>query len=266
MERTGLFIKDMDCPSEEQMIRMKLSEIPSVKQLDFDLENRQLTLLHEGGLDEIITAIHSLDFGDEVLETGAYSSDVSPEPAQNGADKKLLITVLLINFSVFAIEITAGLIAHSMGLVADSLDELADAFVYALAIYAMLGSLIVKKRIARTSGVLQLVLALWGFVEVVRRFVADEPVPSFIIMILFSCIALAGNAASLYFLRKTGSGEVHIKATQIFTSNDVIVNIGVIIAAILVAALQSKIPDLIVGAVVFAIVLRGAIKIFKLAR
>ncbi len=266
MERTVLFIKDMDCPSEEQMIRMKLSEVAAVKHLDFDLQNRRLTILHESGFDGIVAAIHSLDFGEEVMEAGAYSSDVSVEPMRNGADKKLLLTVLLINFSVFAIEVTAGLIAHSMGLVADSLDELADAFVYALSIYAISGSLLVKKRIALSSGVLQLGLALWGFIEVVRRFIGDEPVPSFVIMILFSCIALAGNAASLYFLRKTGSQEVHIKATQIFTSNDVFVNIGVIVAAILVAALQSKIPDLIVGAVVFAIVLRGAIKIFKLAR
>ncbi len=53
---------------------------------------------------------------------------------------------------------------------------------------------------------------------------------SFIVMIALSCVALLGNAASLYFLRKSKTQEVHIKATQIFTSNDVIVNIGVVIS------------------------------------
>ncbi len=153
-----------------------------------------------------------------------------------------------------------------MGLAADAMDELADAFVYALGIYAISGTLVIKKRIARLSGILQLILALWGFMEIVRRFIGNEPAPSFVIMIIFSCVALAGNAASLYFLRKSRSQEVHIKATQIFTSNDIVVNIGVMIAAVLVAVLQNKIPDLIIGAVVFAIVLKGAVTIFKLAK
>jgi Co/Zn/Cd efflux system component len=184
----------------------------------------------------------------------------------NGADKKLLWTVLIINFSVFAVEITAGLIAQSMGLVADSLDELADALVYGLSIYAIAGTALVKKRIARSSAVLQLGLALWGFVEILRRFIGDEPAPNFIVMIALSCVALAGNGASLYFLSKSESQEVHIKATQIFTSNDVIVNIGVIVAAVLVAVFQNKIPDLVIGAIVFSIVLRGAVSIFKLSK
>ncbi len=264
MERTVLHIKEMDCPSEEQMIRMKLSDNTAVKRLDFDIENRRLAVVHEGGLEAIVAAIHSLDLGEEVIETGVHSSDISPE--DNAADKRLLWTVLLINFGVFLIEVTAGFVANSMGLVADSLDELADAFVYALSIYAISGAAMGKKRIARSSGILQLILALWGFVEVVRRFAGNEPTPSFAVMMVCSAIALAGNAASLYFLRKSNSQEVHMKATQIFTSNDVIVNIGVIIAAILVAVLQSKIPDLIIGAIVFAIVLRGAVKIFKLAK
>jgi Co/Zn/Cd efflux system component len=85
-------------------------------------------------------------------------------------------------------------------------------------------------------------------------------------MIVLSCVALADNAASLYFLRRSKTQEVHIKATQIFTSNDVIVNIGVIAAAVLVAALQNEIPDLVIGAIVFAIVLRGAVQIFKLSK
>ncbi|MCL2337167.1 MAG: cation transporter [Firmicutes bacterium] len=264
MEKTVLFIKDMDCPAEEQMIRLQLADNTSVKQLDFDLENRRLTVLHTGGLESIRTAVDALDFGAELIATEPYAGEVAA--TQYTADKRLLWTVLLINFGVFAVEIVAGLIAHSMGLVADSLDELADALVYALSIYAITGTIIIKKRIARSSGAIQLMLALWGFAEIVRRFMVDEPVPDFIIMIVLSCFALAGNAASLYFLRQSKSQEVHIKATQIFTSNDVIVNIGVIAAAVLVAVMQSKIPDLVIGAIVFAIVLRGAVKIFKLAK
>ncbi len=263
MEKTLFFIKDMDCPAEEQMIRMKLADITAVRGLTFDLYNRQLIILHDGELPSIKEAIDSLDYGAEVIST-EDSLDLDVATVNDSIDKKLLWTVLIINFSVFALEITAGLLADSMGLIADSLDELADAFIYALSIYAIAGTMAVKRRIARYSGILQLVLALWGFIEIIRRFASNEPAPNFIVMIVLSCIALAGNSASLYFLRKSKTQEVHIKATQIFTSNDVIVNIGVIIAAVLVLVLQSKIPDLIIGAVVFVIVLRGALRIFKI--
>ena len=57
-----------------------------------------------------------------------------------------------------------------------------------------------------------------------------------------------------------------MKASMIFTANDVIINIGVIIAGVLVYFMQSKYPDLIIGSIVFLIVVRGAIRILKLSK
>jgi Co/Zn/Cd efflux system component len=57
-----------------------------------------------------------------------------------------------------------------------------------------------------------------------------------------------------------------MQASAIFTSNDIIVNGGVILAGILVYFLESKWPDLIIGGIVFTFVMRGAIKILKLAK
>jgi Co/Zn/Cd efflux system component len=264
MEKTLFYVKDMDCPAEEQAVRMKLDGMAAVKALDFDLGKRNLTIYHEGELETVTAAVGSLGFGEKLLKTGAYT--VALPHTNDAADKRLLWTVLIINFSVFAVEIVFGLIARSMGLVADAMDELSDAIVYGLSLYAIAGTLLVKKRIAQVSGVFQLLLALSGFAEVVRRFIGDEPVPNFLFMLIFSLIALAGNAASLVLLNKSKTQEVHIKSSQIFTSNDVIANIGVIIAAVLVSLLQSKIPDLVIGAVVLLFVLRGAITIFKLSR
>jgi Co/Zn/Cd efflux system component len=254
----------MDCPAEEQMVRMKMAGVSAVKRLVFDLEGRNLTVYHDGALEAVKTALGSLNFGEKLLESIAYDEALPLE--NDAADKKLLWTVLIINFSVFAVEIVFGLIAHSMGLVADAMDELSDAIVYGLSLYAISGTMIVKKRIARISGVFQLALAVFGFMEVVRRFIGDEPVPNFLFMIIFSCIALAGNAASMIMLNKSKTNEVHIKSSKIFTSNDVIANLGVIVAAILVSLLQTKIPDLVIGAVVLLFVLRGAIAIFKLSK
>lgn len=265
MKKTVFHIKEMDCQAEEQLIRMKLMNISAIKNLEFDIGNRMLSVIHEEELDEIETAIDSLDLGSSVVETVEYS-DGELEIQNNSMDGKLLWIVLGINFSFFVIEILFGFISNSMGLVADSLDMLADAFVYGLSLYAIAGTLLVKKRIARISGIFQTVLAVLGFAEVFRRFVGIEAVPDPFTMVVVSAFALIANSLSLIILNRSKSQEVHIRSSQIFTSNDVIANVGVILAGILVYFLDSKIPDLLIGVIVFSLVLRGAIRILKLAK
>jgi Co/Zn/Cd efflux system component len=105
-----------------------------------------------------------------------------------------------------------------------------------------------------------------GFAEVIRRFVGHGETPDFHVMIIISIIALAGNAICLYLLQKSESQEAHMKASMIFTSTDVIVNLGVIVAGVIVYLTDSKLPDLTVGAIVFALVGRGAYKILQLSK
>jgi Co/Zn/Cd efflux system component len=57
-----------------------------------------------------------------------------------------------------------------------------------------------------------------------------------------------------------------MKASWIFTSNDLIVNSGVIISGVLVYFFDSNKPDLIIGGIVFIVVINGARKILNLAK
>ena len=123
-----------------------------------------------------------------------------------------------------------------------------------------------KKRIAKISGIVQVLLAIMGFMEVIRRFIGVEEIPNSLIMMSISFLSLIANATSLFILHKSKNNEVHIEASKIFTSNDVIVNIGVIFAGFLVFLLNSRIPDLIVGSIIFIIVIKGAIRIIKLSK
>ena len=143
---------------------------------------------------------------------------------------------------------------------------LADALVYGLSLLAVGATVSRKKRIAGISGYFQMILAVLGFSEVIRRFIGLDMPPDFQIMIIVSVFALMGNALCLYLLQKSKSEEAHMKASMIFTSNDVIINSGVILAAILVNVLNSNKPDLIIGTIVFIIVIRGAMRILKLSR
>lgn len=264
MNKTVFEISKMDCPSEENLIRMKLDGIQEIKNLDFDIPNRKLTVFHCGQSDQIEKSILELNLGGKKLTTEETDQT---EFKENTSQKKLLWTVLAINFAFFVIEITTGLISKSMGLVADSLDMLADSFVYGISLFAVGGTLLRKKRVAKLAGYFQLTLALIGFIEVLRRFFGAEKLPDFTTMIIVSILALIANGICLYLLQKSKSKEeAHMKASMIFTSNDVIINLGVITAGLLVNWLNSSKPDLIIGTIVFVLVVQGAFRILKVSK
>ena len=263
MNKTVFHISKMDCPSEEHIIRMKLAELKNIVSLDFDLLNRQLTVFHTNDHDIIFTYLDSLHFDTTFIET--IHTDISISSHEN-KEKQSLYIVLAINAILFIIELISGLISNSMGLIADSFDMLADSIVYSLALFAIGGTLLRKKNIAKAAGYLQLILAVWGFIEVLRRFIGIESLPSFQTMIGISILAFIGNAICLYVLQKSKSKEAHMQASMIFTSNDIIVNLGVILAGVFVYITHSQYPDLIIGIIVFILVVKGAFNIFKLSK
>jgi Co/Zn/Cd efflux system component len=264
MEKTVFEISKMDCPSEENLIRLKLNGIKGIKNLDFDLDNRLLTIYHHEEAELIEQSIEALNLGSKRIST---TKTEEKEFAGQSDQKRLLWTVLLINFSFFIIELTTGLISKSMGLVADSLDMLADSFVYGISLMAVGKSLTRKKSVARIAGYFQIILASVGFLEIVRRFTGAEKMPDFSTMIVVSALALVANAYCLYLLQKSKSkDEAHMKASLIFTSNDIIINLGVIVAGLLVLWLNSGIPDLVIGAIVFGLVIQGALRILNVGR
>jgi Co/Zn/Cd efflux system component len=264
MQKTTFEITKMDCPSEENLIRMKLDGISSIKNLDFDIPNRKLIIFHTGEIDRIEKSIGELKLGERKIVTEeTKQSHFKEETGQ----RKLLLTVLVINFVFFIVEMTTGLISQSMGLVADSLDMLSDSFVYAISLFAVGSSLIRKKRVAKLAGYFQVILAFLGLSEVIRRFLGIEQIPDFSSMIIVSIFALIANGISLYLMQKSKSKEeIHMKASLIFTSNDVIINSGVITAGVFVNWLDSNIPDLIIGTIIFIIVVQGAFRILKLSK
>lgn len=253
----------MDCPSEENMIRMKLDGHKTIAKLDFRIDDRELIVFHNEDEEEILSTLDSLSLDSKIISTEVTDEDVKGE-AQ--VQSRILWQVLLINFIFFVVEMTFGLISKSMGLVADSLDMLSDSFVYGLSLFAVGGTTIKKKRIAQFSGYVQILLAILGITEVFRRYFFEEHMPDFLTMIIVSGFALLANFYCVYLFKKSKSEEAHIKASVIFTNNDIVINIGVIVAGILVSVFSNRLPDLLIGSIVFIVVLRGALRILKLAK
>lgn len=185
--------------------------------------------------------------------------------AENAEQAKILKVLLVINATMFLVEGITGLVAKSTGLIADSLDMFADAAVYGIGLYAVGRSLTHKARAAYLSGIFQCLLGGGVVAEVIRRFIVGSE-PLSLLMVGIGALALAANLSCLALLSKHREGEVHMRASWIFSTNDVLANLGVIIAGFLVAYLGSPLPDLIIGSIISALVIRGGVRIIKEAR
>lgn len=263
MQKSQFEIQKMDCPSEENLIRLKLQGEESIIKLEFNIPLRQLFVYHSDGLESITQGLDSLRLGSNLLQSERVENF---EIQEDKSQKRVLWIVLALNFSFFLVEFVGGLFSKSMGLLADSLDMLADAFVYGMSIMVVGKSRIKKKLVARLSGYIQISLALLGLLELVRRFFWTNENPDYKTMIVLSILALITNGICLNLLSKGNNEDAHMKASMIFTSNDIIINAGVIFAGLLVLWLESPFPDLIIGLLVFIIVLRGGFRILKLAK
>ena len=98
-----------------------------------------------------------------------------------------------------------------------------------------------------------------------RRLVFGSE-PEAPLMVMVAGVALAANVTTMWLLARHRTGGAHMQASWIFTTNDVIANIGVIVAAGLVRLLDSAVPDLVVATGIALVVLNGAIRILRIGR
>jgi len=180
-------------------------------------------------------------------------------------EKKTLIWLLSINAAMFVVELGIGWLAQSTGLIADSLDMFADAAVYGISLYAVGRGGMFQARSAQISGYLQVVLGLGVLFEVARRLAFGSEPQSSLIMVV-GAVALLANIACLVLISRHKQGGVHMRASWIFSTNDVIANLGVILSGILVAIIGNRFPDLVIGTIISVIVISGGVKILKDAK
>lgn len=260
---TSFAIPGMDCPSEERLIRMALEDVPGVLGLHFDLDNRHLRVRHGCDAADVLSRIQPLGFGARLEHTAEATAAEEPEPTDTAAEARVLKQLLVINAVMFVVELSTGIVAESTALIADSLDMFADATVYGLSLLAVGRAAAKQRRAARISGWLQLALALGALTEVGRSAVTgSEPVD--LLMISIATVALVANLTCVALLAKHRKGGIHLRASWIFSTNDALANIGVIVAGILVMLTGGAWPDLVVGAAVGLLVLLGAFRILRL--
>lgn len=186
------------------------------------------------------------------------------EPA-NRHERRILIVVLLINAGMFVAEFSAGLLSGSTALLADSLDMLADAIVYALGLFALGRARHWRARAALISGVFQLLLGLGVAAEATWKTVANG-LPDVATMGLFGVIALLANTLCFVLLTRFRDGDINLRASWICSRNDMIGNLGVLLAAALVTWNGSPFPDIVIGLLIAGVVIHSAWRIVTEAK
>jgi Co/Zn/Cd efflux system component len=177
----------------------------------------------------------------------------------------VLKAVLIINAVMFAIELTAGILARSTALVADSLDMLGDASVYAFSLYALHKGAQWRTRAGYAKGV---VMALFGTAvlgQAIYRFML-QTTPEAFTMGVVAAVALAANLFCLFLLYSHRSDDINMRSTWLCSRNDIVANTGVIAASWFVAVLHSGIPDLLIGSVIAGLFLWSSKSVISEAR
>jgi Co/Zn/Cd efflux system component len=179
-----------------------------------------------------------------------------------GEQRRVLVAVLAINALMFVVEFGAGLTAGSSALMADSVDNLGDAIVYALSLFALARGARWEAAAALTKGTIILAFGVAVIVEVGVKIAYGVP-PSSKLMLIFGGLALAANLSCVAMLWRFRRLNVNMSSTFECSRNDVISNLGVLIAAVLIAATGSTFPDIVGGGGIAVLFLRSALRVLR---
>jgi cation diffusion facilitator family transporter len=179
--------------------------------------------------------------------------------------RRALWVALVLNASMFAVELGASWTSGSVALMADSIDFFGDAANYglSLAVLAMAASVRSKAALfkAATMGAFG-VFVLGKAFHNLQAGVAPEPVT----MGGVGLVALAVNAGVALMLYRFREGDSNMRSVWICSRNDAIGNVAVMLAAVGVFGTGSTWPDLVVAGVMGVLALTGAWTVLKQAR
>jgi Co/Zn/Cd efflux system component len=182
--------------------------------------------------------------------------------AGQAEQRRVLQLVLAINAVMFVLEFGAGVVAGSAALMADAVDMLGDALVYGLSLYALARSQRWKGGAALAKGLFILAFGIGVMIDIAVKLQSGVP-PSSTLMLGFGGLALAANLTCLRLLWRFRAQDVNMASTFECSRNDVISNLGVLVAAGAVAATGSPWPDIMVGTAIAALFLRSAFSVIR---
>jgi Co/Zn/Cd efflux system component len=171
--------------------------------------------------------------------------------------RRTLTIILVINAVMFLATLIAAIAAKSSSLLSGTIDNLGDAFTYALSLYAVSKGARHKAAVSLVKGLLILCAGLAVCAHVVYKFRHPE-LPIAGVIGSMTLAGLFANAACLILLRKHREEDINMASVWECSRNDVIENLAVLAAAFGVWLTRSQWPDMAVAILLSAFLLRSA--------
>jgi len=179
--------------------------------------------------------------------------------------RKILWVALIVNATMFLVEIGAGFQAGSLSLLADAVDFAGDALNYAVSLAVLASALAWRARAAILKavsmvgfGLYVLGAALWSLWH--------GGVPHAMTMGSVALLALVANVAVAWLLYAFREGDANMRSVWLCSRNDAIGNVAVLMAALGVFGTGSAWPDLAVASLMAALALHGGWTVLRQAR
>jgi Co/Zn/Cd efflux system component len=161
--------------------------------------------------------------------------------------RRVLWVALVVNASMFIVELCAGWQGHSLSLLADALDFFGDAVNYGASLLALSFGALWRSRTALAKG---LVMSAYGLAVLARAgwSLAHGASPHAAVMGLVATLALVANIVVAALLFRHRHGDADMRSVWLCSRNDALGNLAVLLAAAAVSATGSSWPDLLVAA------------------
>ncbi|MFO0389918.1 MAG: cation transporter [Alphaproteobacteria bacterium] len=181
------------------------------------------------------------------------------------ASKRIIWTVLILNFGMFCMELFQGIDADSSSLIADSIDFLSDSFSYAITLYVMQKTLHLRAKAALFKAYCMIGVACVVLMQSIHNII-DNRLPDHLTMGWVGALALFVNIYCTILLYRTRGKDSNMQSIWLCSRNDAIGNILILIAAALVYATGRLWPDLLAALVIAGLAGTSALKIIKHAK
>ncbi len=195
---------------------------------------------------------------------GCCDNDVAFD-GQSASYRRVLWVVIAINAAMFVVELITGALSDSRALQADSLDFAGDTATYALSLFVIGKPLIWRSRAATIKGISLLAMGIAVLVMTLGTLDHQTP-PLAGWMGGIALLALSANVVSALLLMKFRDGDANVRSVWLCSRNDAIGNLGVLIAAGMVAWLNSPWPDRALALVMASLFVHSAFSILRQAR
>jgi cation diffusion facilitator family transporter len=208
-------------------------------------------------------AVRSQDEWQDLTTMADCCEDKSCEVAALRASHgRVLWIVLAINAVMFLVEGAAGVVAHSTSLLADALDMLGDALVYGFSLFVLMRSARWQASAALAKGAFMLVFGLGVLGEAIYK-VFHPLMPGVETMGVIGGLALGANLVCFFLLYRHRSDNLNMSSTWLCSRNDIVANVGVLLAAGGSYALASRWPDVVVGATIAGLFLASSLGVLR---